>query len=414
MNLAWITALIVAVAGVLVGRMVAARISLLDAPDERKTHLGTVPLIGGIAIYVAVCIAMFSFGSYINHLPYLAGASLIVVTGVWDDARGLSPYIRLIIQAVAIGIVALWGGVYLVDLGHIMPDGSLLELGRFGIPFTIIAGVGLINAFNMTDGLDGLCGSLALAALVGILAMAASVGTHNVDVRFLLVLSAAIVGFLLFNFPFPGRTQASAFLGDAGSYLLGFSVLYAIMRLSQGQNRAMPPVSALWFCLLPLLDMGGISIRRIMRHRSPFHADREHLHHVFTLAKFSITETAGAMGMIALLGVMLGTTFLFGVSERGLFLGFVGIAAIYLWSMIRTWKLLRFLSRSIDRRIRNLGPGTFVEDRRNSNVALEAVNDAYYERRTGADRRADPQEDQQPPVVTNAKTTDGLATGHSG
>jgi hypothetical protein len=191
----------------------------------------------------------------------------------------------------------------------------------------------------------------------------------------------------------------------------------------------MPPVSALWFCLLPLLDMGGISIRRILRRRSPFNADREHLHHVFTLAKFSVTETTGAMALIALLGVLLGTAFVFsGVPERGLFLGFLTIAAIYLWSMMRTWKLLRFLSRSIDRRVQNVAPDVLVDDRRSRNAVLEVVDNANFQPRSATDRRtapqvdgvprrADPQEDQLPqdqgpPIIGNSETTGGFTAGH--
>jgi UDP-GlcNAc:undecaprenyl-phosphate GlcNAc-1-phosphate transferase len=296
-----------------------------------------------------------------------------------------------------------------------MPDGSLLELGRFGIPFTIIAGVGLINAFNMTDGLDGLCGSLALAALMGALAMAASVGSYHAEVRFLLILSATVVGFLLFNFPFPWKARASAFLGDAGSYLLGLSILYVVTRLTQGQNPAMPPVSALWFCLLPLLDMGGISIRRIMRRRSPFNADREHLHHVFTLAKFSPTETTGAMAVIALVGVAIGTMFVFvSIPERELFLLFLGIAGLYLWFIMRAWRLLRFLSRSIDRRMRNEGPGTMMADRRNKAV-IESANDQFYERRSGERRRSEDKEKVESPAIhTTTNAPDRFRSGQGG
>jgi UDP-GlcNAc:undecaprenyl-phosphate GlcNAc-1-phosphate transferase len=415
MNLAWIAALIVTAISVAVGRRIAVHVGLVDKPDQRKKHVGNVPLVGGIAIYIGVLTVLLVNGRYVMHTPFLVGAFLIVATGVWDDIRGLSPYVRLFVQAGAILLLAFWDGLYIADLGNIMPDGSLLELGWFAIPFTIIAGVGLINAFNMTDGLDGLCGSLALAALAGVLAMAASVGTHHMDIRFLLVVAAAIVGFLLFNFPFPGRAQASAFLGDAGSYLLGYSVLYAIILLSQGQNRAMPPVSGLWFCLLPLLDMGGILIRRILRRRSPFNADREHLHHVFTLAKFSVTETTGAMALTALVAVLLGTNFVFqGVSEFGLFVGFLAIAAIYLWRMLRAWKRLRFFSRSIDRRVQNAAPGVLVEDRRKS-VVLESANDSDYLRRSGKERRTKNAEKTQTPIIpSSVKSTDGVRAGQNG
>ena len=313
------------------------------------------------------------------------------------------------------GIIAVLGGYYLTNIGHIMPDGSMLRLGWAGIPFTIIAGVGLINAFNMIDGLDGLCGSLALAALTGIIAMAASMGSYHEEVRFLLMLAACLVAFLLFNFPFPGRKRALVFLGDAGSYLLGLSILYAVVRLTQGQTPAMPPVSALWFCLLPLLDMGGIMVRRMMRRRSPFDADREHLHHVFTLANFSATETTGAMAMFALAGVAIGSMLVFvSVPENDLMLLFLCIAATYLWFIVRSWRLLRFLNRSIDRRGRDIGPGEHMPDRRRQ-VVVQGANDDFFERRSGRDRRRiDRPDDVDVPVITPKTEPPGGITAGQG
>jgi UDP-GlcNAc:undecaprenyl-phosphate GlcNAc-1-phosphate transferase len=421
--LAWLGALVVTALAVVVGQKLAPRLGLVDLPDSRKKHIGSVPLVGGIAIYAGICVALVLSGQYINHLPFLAAGALIVATGVWDDIRGVSPYIRLVLQAVSVWLIAGWGGRYIADLGHLMPDGSVLSLGWLGVAFTVFAGVALINAFNMTDGLDGLCASLALAALFGGMVMAASVGSHYFEVRFLSVLGAAVVGFLMFNFPFPGRGQASAFLGDAGSYLLGLSVLYSVILLTQGDNRAMPPVSALWFCLLPLLDMGGISIRRVMQRRSPFAADREHLHHVFTLARFSPAATTGAMAAVALVGVLVGTTMVFGnIPELAQFAIFVSLAGLYLWHLIRTWKQLRFLSRSIDRRVFDRRSQTAQDlprasDRRARPVAFEGANDPVFERRSGRDRRGERRntEPEVPAIPRKPKDgSDGARAGQGG
>jgi len=406
MHFIWLSTLLVSVVGVLIGRRLAPSLGLVDSPDDRKKHVGSIPLVGGIAIFAAICVSLVVSGEYIVHLPFLAAAALIVATGVWDDVRGVSPYVRLAIQTIAVAILAVWGGRYLHDLGNLLPGGEPLGLGRYGIPFTIFAGVALINAFNMTDGLDGLCGSLTLAALFGALTMAASAGTHHYEVRLLMILSSAIVGFLLFNFPFPGRKQASAFLGDAGSYLLGLSVLYSVILLSQGEDRAMPPVSALWFCLLPLLDMGGISIRRLMRRKSPFKADREHLHHIFTLAKFSTAATTGALAAVALLGVLVGTTLTFAGMPEGLsLLLFLGVAGLYLWHLMRTWKRLRFLKRSIDRRNFDRRGGVLqslsrlTERHHAEPPPVEGANDPVFERRSGQDRRTRKHDEAKPESV---------------
>ncbi len=370
-SFAWLLAFALTAIAVVAGRWLAPAFGLVDEPDDRKKHVGNIPLIGGVAIYVVLLVVLALSGQVQEHKAFLVAAAIIVATGIWDDFKGVAPGIRLMIQAASICIVALWGGVYLADLGNILPGGNALILGQLAIPFTIVAGVGLINAFNMTDGLDGLCGSLALVAIGGAIAVATVSGAHQADARMLIVFSGAVAGFLLFNFRFPGRKQAKVFLGDAGSYLLGFTVLYAVMRLSQGQDRAMPPVAALWFCLLPLLDMGGITVRRMLRGLSPFSADREHLHHVFTLAKFSVTATVTMMTAIAVVGVLIGTAFPYlDIGDIVLMAAFLLVAALYLWSILRTWKVLRFFMRSIDRRAQNVGPTSTVDRRR---AKLEVV-----------------------------------------
>ena len=419
-HLAWLGAFAVTVIVIAIGRRVAPRIGLVDSPDERKKHIGDVPLIGGIGIFIGITTVLLISGQYVHHLPYIAAAFLLVSTGTWDDVKGLSPYLRLGVQALAVAVIAVLGDAQIRNLGYIAPDGGLLELGRYSIPFTIVAGVGLINAFNMCDGLDGLCGSLALAALVGILAMAASMGTHHVEVRFLLVVSACVAAFLLFNFPFPGRSRALAFLGDAGSYLIGLSILYSVIRLTQKPEPPMPPVAALWFCLLPLLDMGGIMFRRLMRRRSPFNPDREHLHHVFALARFSPAETTGAMAMFALTGVAVGSMLATqSVPDLVLMTMFLGVAGVYLWFIVRSWQKLRFLNRSIDRRRRSAGQGPVIADRRRR-VVPEVANDDFFERRKGViDRRratakTDTDAEEFPVVVQKSnQASGGISAGQS-
>ncbi len=254
------------------------------------------------------------------------------------------------------------------------------------IPFTVFAGVGIINAFNMSDGVDGLCGSLTLIALIGFGILAAVAGMQS-EFALIAILTGSLIGFLFFNMRLPGRKQAAVFLGDAGSYLLGFSVLYAAIVLSQGEERAMTPVTALWFCMLPLFDTGGMILRRLKRGRSPFSPDREHIHHVFLLAKFSVGQTLAGLALIAFLGMLAGVVGnIAGVPESIMLLIFLIGAGLYYWMIMRAWKVMRFLSRSINRR------QTVATDRRTGidrrqKESVCYVNGVPVDRRSGVDRR---------------------------
>jgi UDP-GlcNAc:undecaprenyl-phosphate GlcNAc-1-phosphate transferase len=238
----------------------------------------------------------------------------------------------------------------------------------------------------MSDGVDGLCGTLTLVALTG-LGIAAGMAGRETELMLILALAGAVVGFLMFNVRLPQRKQAMVFLGDAGSYLMGLSVIYLAMRLSQGQERAITPVTALWFCMLPIFDTVGMILRRVRRGQSPFSADREHLHHVFLLANFSVTTTWLAMTVVATSGMIIGLFgFIAGISESIMFALFLVLGVVYYVMLMRTWKVLRFLSRSINRRKMARVDRRVQGQQRKKNIGY-FVNGVRVERRSGTDRR---------------------------
>jgi len=381
----WLLGLALTASLIGVARRVAPAIGLVDRPSRRKSHRGDVPLVGGIAIYVGLVVTITVAGQLAESTAFLTAGLLLLAVGLWDDLRRSSPGIRITLQAVAVLIVGYFGDAFLWSLGGIGPGGTELQLGWLAVPFTVFAGVGLINAFNMADGLDGLCGTLVLAALVG-LGLVALYGGRPQESALILLLTGCVAAFLAYNLRLPGRDQAKVFLGDAGSYLLGFSVLYLATKLSQGPERVMSPVSALWFCMLPLLDTIGMIIRRLRRRRSPFAADREHLHHVFLLAKFSVSETVMVMATMALIGVFVGLVpVITGVSDTALFAGFLVMSALYYWMIVRAWTVMRFLSRSINRRLEPIDRRHGAERRQRKDANVVAI--VGKERRSGVDRR---------------------------
>lgn len=368
---------------ILLLRPIASATGLVDVPNERKSHLSPTPLVGGLAIFVGLAFAVLLVGvdytalSSRQILSFFGGGLLLVVVGVIDDYLDLSPAIRFVAQILASLLMIFGAGVVLSDLGGMTVSGELLTLGILAVPFTVFATLGVVNALNMCDGLDGLSGTLALVSLSGLMA-AVWLWGGAADTALLPVLGAAILGFLLFNLRLPGRDRAAIFMGDAGSMFLGFALTWFAVQLSQGDARVIKPSAALWFLMLPIMDTVAMMLRRLMKGRSPFAPDREHLHHVFLLAGYSVNETVIIMGSVAAVGVLVGLASIhFEVPELIVSGGFLLIGLGYLWLISHAWRVMRFLHRSICRR-------RVPADRRGSTLATYSGP----ERRSGGDRRA--------------------------
>ncbi len=363
-------------------RPLAVRVGLIDLPNERKNHGTPTPLVGGLAIFSGLVIGFFLCrngpASLTDTEIYsFFGAGLLLVTvGVVDDFLELSPYLKFAAQILAALLMIFGAGIVLTDLGAMTPTGSLLQLGVLAVPFTVFATLGIINALNMSDGLDGLSGSLSLTSLCGLIVAAYAWG-GDVDVTLLLTLGAAILGFLLFNRRLLGRQRASVFMGDAGSMFLGLALTWFAISLSQGEARALRPSAALWFLMVPIFDAVAMMLRRILKGRSPFAADREHLHHVFLLAGYTVNETVAIMVGFASLGVFAGlASIYYAIPELIVSGGFLLVGIGYFWLINHAWKVMRFLSRPICRRLGQ-------NDRRLSSGASYTGQ----ERRSGLDRR---------------------------
>ncbi len=326
----------------------AVRVGLVDAPDARKHHAGHVPLVGGLAIFAGFGLSCALLGSQLLLAGYFFVASaILVIVGVVDDFVALSARARFGAQIAASLVMVLGGHIMLYDFGALSWDGSLFTLGIFVIPLTVFATVGVINAVNMSDGIDGLAGSYALVALIG-LSIVSFIANHDAQGMALVLLASGLLAFLAFNYRFPGRKRATVFLGDSGSTFLGFALTWFILASSQGEGRIMAPVTALWFLMLPLFDTVSIMLRRMVRGRSPFAADREHFHHVLQRAGFSVNQSLLILVTLALAGMAAGLAGpYYQVPEMCLFVTFLLLFALYFLGMMRAWKVMRFLRWSI-------------------------------------------------------------------
>ena len=273
-------ALLSAFAAIKFLRPLAIYFGLVDEPGGRKQHVGHIPLIGGLSVYIGVLVAILAMFPIHDKLFYLlASASLILISGLVDDLKELGVWVRILIMTLACIIMIKGAGVYVQDLGDVFGFGNI-HIGAWGVPFTIFAVIGLVNAINMSDGIDGLTGSIALVAIIGIFGFEAISGNYRLY-DFLFVMAMALIPYLLANLTIISKRKI--FLGDAGSMFIGFVLAWVLIELSQGQGtsrQAIQPLNVIWCVALPVIDTLVVIIKRVKSGRSPFSPDRSHFHHV--------------------------------------------------------------------------------------------------------------------------------------
>ena len=225
-----------------------------------------------------------------------------------DDAYGIRAGNRLIIQSVATLSLIFFGNVYIENL-NLEILGINFELGFWGIPFTTFAVVGIINAFNMIDGINGLCAGFALIAIIA-LQIASGFDIANYS---LVIAMGSIIGFLFYNLGFLG-IKRRVFLGDNGSTFLGFLVAWTCINYSQSPNDFVRPVTCLWIVAIPLLDCLRVMSGRIIRGILPFSPGRDHIHHKLQLITNSSLKTLTGLLIIgsifASVGIILEKSYL--------------------------------------------------------------------------------------------------------
>ena len=317
---------------------IGVKMGLVDHPDERKQHAGKIPLVGGIAMFLG-----FGFTALTLDVPLhpyrglFAGAILLIIVGVLDDLRELSSTLRFTAQILAAIFMAEWGGVRLIDLGLISPEGELIKLNWWSSLLTVFATVGVINAMNMIDGLDRLAASLAIVTISSLILLTYASGNFA-DMQVLLILLAVVATFVYFNrTPSDNQRWTKVFMGDSGSMLLGFVLCWFFIHLSQGQSRSIYPVTALWIFAIPLIDTVSQMLRRTLKGESPFSADRQHIHHRLLHRGFSpdmiVLLLSGCAILMAGIGI---AAQIYTWPQTIMFYGFLGCFGVYFISVAMT------------------------------------------------------------------------------
>ena len=253
-----------------------------DIPDARRIHTGLIPRLGGVAMFAAsgltVVVALLVLPAFGVEAPItpraalfaLAGLVLVTGAGAVDDVINLRARTKFLFQVVAALLVAL-GGIQIDSIA--LPYIGRVDFGVFAVPITVLWFVGLTNAVNFIDGMDGLAGGIAAFAATG-MAVIALLQSQLLAAAVAFALLGALAGFLVYNLP-----PASIFMGDSGSHFLGFTLaLLPLLGISRAASLGtlLVPVTLL---LIPVLDVAAAIVRRTRAGKPFWKPDRDHIHH---------------------------------------------------------------------------------------------------------------------------------------
>ncbi|EHK9177138.1 UDP-N-acetylglucosamine--undecaprenyl-phosphate N-acetylglucosaminephosphotransferase [Salmonella enterica] len=336
---------------IFLARKVAIKIGLVDKPNFRKRHQGVIPLVGGISVFAGICFMFGLSDYYIPHLSlYLICAGVLVFVGAMDDRFDISVKIRAVVQAVIAVVMMVIAKLHLGSLGYIFGPWELV-LGPFGYFLTLFAVWAAINAFNMVDGIDGLLGGLSSVSFAAMGLILWFDGQTSLAM-WCFAMIAAILPYIMLNLGILGR-RYKVFMGDAGSTLIGFTVIWLLLETTQGKTHSISPVTALWIIAIPLMDMVAIMYRRLRKGMSPFSPDRQHIHHLVMRAGFTSRQAFVLITLAAaiLAGVGVTAEYSHFVPEWVMLVLFLLAFFLYGYCIKWAWKVARFIKR-VKRRLR--------------------------------------------------------------
>lgn len=268
-------------------KKLAFKIGATDKPNQRKVHSRIMPRLGGLAIFLSFLIGILItnpsdelLGEY--HLSIVIGSLIIILTGMFDDVKEISPKVKLAGQVAAAAVVVIYGGLKVEFIN--LPFGGIIDFGYLSIPLTMIWIIGITNAINLIDGLDGLAGGVSSIALVAIAGMSFITGTPYVAIMALIV-AASTTGFLFYNFH-----PAKIFMGDTGALFLGY-IISVLSLLGYKNITVVSLIIPIIILGVPISDTFFAIIRRLVNKQPLSAPDKSHLHHCLLKSGFTHRQT---------------------------------------------------------------------------------------------------------------------------
>lgn len=323
-------------------KILAIKFGFIDKPDPRKIHKIPIARLGGLAIFLSFVIVtliyyftqrdFFVFAPWhdynlnVKFFGIIIGALILVATGLIDDKKALSPWVKLIAQIIA-ALIVIISGTRIEYINN--PLGGFIN---FNLPISYLISliwiVGIINVINFLDGLDGLAAGVSFFACLSIFFISLLLTVYQPATAILsVILAGAILGFLPYNF-----NPAKIFMGDSGSLFLGYAL--AILSIISGAKMA----TALLVLGFPIIDGLWVVARRTARGESPFKPDKTHLHHRLLSAGLTVRSAVIIIWLISLIFGFLGII----STTYGKMIAIIILLAV----MITVYLILFFVERS--------------------------------------------------------------------
>jgi UDP-GlcNAc:undecaprenyl-phosphate/decaprenyl-phosphate GlcNAc-1-phosphate transferase len=309
-------------------RRLSIHIGLIDHPGGRKQHKASIPLAGGPAIVFSVVLSLYFWGIPEEYLGMAYAAAGLFLIGLIDDLFDISAKFRLVCQFSLVIFALSWDSIWLTQITF--TDSLVLELGAFQYPITALLVLGIMNAINMLDGLDGLSSGVVLIIL-GFIAGISVVAGNQSTTLISITTFGAVLGFWGFNYRFAWREKASVFMGDSGTTVLGFVLPVLAIKLATVSNESVPSSMLLWLFAIPLWDICAVVIKRLKDGKSPLQAGRDHIHHVLMNAGLSVRQSLHLIYLLTITTISFGVALqYFGMVQAEAYLAFFGFMVVYL------------------------------------------------------------------------------------
>lgn len=264
-------------------KKLAFLIGATDKPNYRKVHQRIMPRLGGLAIFLSFIIGTLIYHPIKdNYLAIIIGSIIIILTGIADDINEISPKLKLAGQIAAAAVVVIMGDIQVEFIN--LPFGGKIEFGILSIPLTMIWIIGITNAINLIDGLDGLAAGVSTIALFSIAGMSYITGQVIVSVIALIV-AVSTTGFLFYNFH-----PAKIFMGDTGALFLGY-IISVLSLLGYKNVTFISLIIPVIILGVPISDTFFAIVRRLVNKQPLSAPDKSHLHHCLLRSGFTHRQT---------------------------------------------------------------------------------------------------------------------------